>query len=66
MLDSYAEQYTSPFSLWLGPMLCVYISDAGNAELVFKSKDCVNRPKFFTKIIRETVKVDGIITLECS
>lgn len=64
MLDEYAKQYSSPLRAWLGPMLCVYISDAENAELVLKSKDCVNRPRFFRKIMNDTFKCDGLLSIE--
>lgn len=31
-------------------------------EIVLKSKDCLNKPEFFYKIFRESLKIDGIIT----
>lgn len=42
--------------------MIVFISDAENAEIVLKSKDCLNKPDSFYKIVRDGLKVDGLFT----
>lgn len=56
--------YKSPIRLWFGPLLFVFIADAGNAEVILKSKDCLNKPEMLYKIIRQTLSFDGLFTLE--
>lgn len=63
-LDLFAKRYSSPFRIWLGPILCVYISDTENAELILKSKDCLEKPYFIRKIIKDLLHVDGLLTIE--
>lgn len=50
--------------LWLGPELVVFVSDAENIEIILKSKDCLNKPPSFYKIIRDAMQVDGYFTLK--
>lgn len=44
-------------------MLIVLIVDAENVEIVLKSKDCLNKPYTFYKMIRDALSVDGLFTL---
>lgn len=50
--------------LWFGPQIVVFVSDAENAEIVLKSKDCLNKPYDFYKILRDALSVDGFFTLK--
>lgn len=64
-LDEVTKKYgCSPIRLWLGPEMVVFISDAENTEIVLKSKDCLNKPEIFYKIIRDALQIDGFFTLE--
>lgn len=63
-LDKVTTNYGSPIRLWLGPEMVVFISDAENVEIVLKSKDCLNKPYSFYKIIRDAMQVDGFFTLK--
>lgn len=63
-LDHITSKYGSPTRLWLGPELLVFISDVENAEIVLKSKDCLNKPNRFYKVIRDGLQVDGLFTLK--
>lgn len=63
-MDYYAEKFKHPFRMWIGPTMFVYIADAENAEIVLKSKHCLNKPRFFRKIFIETLQVDGLFTLD--
>lgn len=63
VFDLNVKKYSSPHRFWLGPQLIVYITDAENAELVLKSKDCIEKARFVRKIIREILQVDGLFTL---
>lgn len=49
--------------IWLGPLLIVFVTDAENAEIVLKSKDCLNKPPTFYKMVRDGLGVDGLFTL---
>lgn len=60
----YASKFGSPARLWLGTEMVVFISDAENAGIVLKSKDCLNKPPSFYKAIRDGLQVDGLFTLE--
>lgn len=62
-LDQASKKYGSPMRFWLGPMLMVLIVDAENVEIVLKSKDCLNKPHTFYKMIRDALSVDGLFTL---
>lgn len=42
--------------------MIVFISDAENAEIVLKSKDCLNKADSFYKVVRDGLKVDGLFT----
>lgn len=44
--------------------MVVFISDAENAEIVLKSKDCLDKPNSFYKVIRDLMQADGLLTLE--
>lgn len=44
--------------------MIVFISDAENVEIVLKSKDCLNKPNSFYKIVRDAMQADGFFTLE--
>lgn len=61
--DAFTKKYSSPYRLWYGPKLIVYIADAENAELVLKSKDCINKPNIFYKAIRESITTDNLFTM---
>lgn len=63
-LDLHFKKYSSPFRLWMGPSLAIFIGDIENAELVLKSKDCINRAKFLTNVLREILQVDGLFSVE--
>ncbi|XP_031637232.1 probable cytochrome P450 313a4 [Contarinia nasturtii] len=63
-LDEVTKKYGSPIRLWFGPEMVVFISDAENAEIVLKSKDCLNKPQIFYKIVRDAMQVDGSFTLK--
>lgn len=62
-LDFYARKYSNPFRVWFGPKLVVIITDAENAELVLKSKECLNKPMMFYKSVRDAMKFDGLFTI---
>lgn len=64
--DSYAKKFKSPFRIWLGPKLVVVIADAENAELVLKSKDCLNKSMVFYNAVIDAINTDGLITLKGS
>lgn len=49
--------------IWLGPLLIIYVTDAENAEIVLKSKNCLNKPSTFYKMVRDGLGVDGLFTL---
>lgn len=59
-----STKYGSPVRLWLGPEMIVFISDAENIETILKSKDCLNKPESFYKIIRDAMQLDGFFTLK--
>lgn len=61
--DWISSTYRSPCRLWIGPQLTLFVSDAANAEIILKSKDCLNKPDFFYKITRDSLNVDGVFTL---
>lgn len=63
-LDEISLKYESPMRLWFGPQMVVFIADAENAEIVLKSKDCLNKPYDFYKILRDALNVDGFFTLK--
>lgn len=63
-LDQLSHKYGSPARLWLGPQLIIVITDAENAEIVLKSKDCLNKPHQFYKAVRAALNLDGLITLK--
>lgn len=65
-LDELSIKYKDPFRLFAVYKLAVFISDAENAKLILGSRDCLNRPDMFYKIIRDGTGVDGIGTLEGS
>lgn len=57
-----SKEYESPIRLWLGPMLLVFVADAENVEILIKSKDCLNKPETFYKMIRDGISADGLFT----
>lgn len=63
-LDQLSHKYGSPARLWLGPNLIIVITDAENAEILLKSKDCLNKAHRFYKAIRDALNLDGLITLK--
>lgn len=63
-LDDISMKYESPMRLWFGPQMVVFVADAENAEIVLKSKDCLNKPYDFYKILRDALSVDGFFTLK--
>lgn len=44
--------------------MIVYIADAENAEIVLKSKHCINKPRLVRKLLMDITNVDGLITLD--
>lgn len=60
--DRLSKIYESPFRIWFGPMLGIFIADAENVEIILKSKDCFNKPNLFYKMMRDGIGVDGLIT----
>lgn len=63
-IDRLSQQYESPFRVWLGPILLVFIADAENIEILLKSKDCLSKPETLYKTIKDGLGVDGLITLK--
>lgn len=61
-LDEIAKKYSSPMRLWFGSKMLIFIADAENAEIVLKSKDCLNKPDIFYNVLRDSMSVDGILT----
>lgn len=62
-LDQLSKKYEGPIRLWLGPLLLIFIADAENVEILLKSKDCLNKPHTFYKMIRDGISGDGLFTL---
>lgn len=61
--DGIAKQFNhNPIRLWFGPQVVIFIADAENAEIILKSKDCLNRPHIFLKVIQNALEVDGLFT----
>lgn len=63
-LDKIAQKYSSPMRLWFGSKMLIFIADAENAEIVLKSKYCLNKSDIFYNVIRDSMCVDGILTSE--
>lgn len=63
-IDRLSKEYESPFRVWLGPILLVFITDAENTEILLKSKDCLGKPETFYKTIKDGLGVDGLVTLK--
>lgn len=61
-LENSTLKYGSPIRMWVGPQPAVFISDAENMEIVLKSKDCLDKPDFFYKVVRDFLRVDGLFT----
>lgn len=64
-LDEISPKYESPFRIWFGPLLTIFIVDAENVEIIMKSKDCLSKPEEFYRQIRDGFGVDGLLTLKC-
>ncbi|XP_031639856.1 cytochrome P450 4g15-like, partial [Contarinia nasturtii] len=62
-LDRISKTYGSPIRCWLGPILVVFITDAENVEIIMKSKDCLNKPHTFYKMVKDGLGVDGLVTI---
>lgn len=60
--DKLSKEYEGPIRIWLGPLLIVLITDAEDVEILLKSKDCLNKPYTFYKMIRDGLGVDGLFT----
>lgn len=61
--DGIAKQFNhNPIRLWFGPQVVIFIADAENAEIILKSKDCLNRPHIFLKVIQNALGADGLFT----
>lgn len=65
-MDELSIKYKDPFRLLAVYKLAVFIFDAENAKLILGSRDCLNKPDMFYKILRDATGVDGIATLEGS
>lgn len=63
-LDNVSRKYESPMRLWLGSILTIFITDAESAEVLLKSKDCLNKPDTFYKILSDALSADGVLTLK--
>lgn len=63
-LDELSKKHGSPYRIWLGPIMAIFITDAESAEILLKSKDCLNKPHTFYKMIRDGISVDGLFTLK--
>lgn len=48
--------------IWFGTNILVFIADAENAEIILKSKDCLDKPELFYNFLRDTLGIDGILT----
>lgn len=64
LIDQWSKQHKSPFRVWFGPILLVFITDAENVEILLKSKDCLSKPETFYKTIKDGLGVDGLVTLK--
>lgn len=43
-------------------MHLIFIADVENVEILLKSKDCLNKPHTFYKMIRDGLSADGLFT----
>lgn len=68
-LDFIAEQskryahLDSPFKVWLGPRMFVYVDNLSAVETVLQSNDCLDRQESY-QYIQEALGVNGIFTLD--
>lgn len=68
-LDFIAEQskrydhLDSPFKVWLGPRMFVYVDNLKAVEAVLSSNDCLDRQESYV-YIQEALGVNGIFTLD--
>lgn len=66
-LDFVAEQseryahLDSPFKVWLGPRMFVYVDNLKGVETVLQSNDCLDRQESY-EYIKEALGVNGIFT----
>lgn len=63
-LDRIAGKYASPMRIWFGPKMLVFVADAENAEIILKSKDCLDKPDIFYNFIRDTLGTESMITVD--
>lgn len=54
---------SGPMRIWLGPQLYVIIHDAVNAEIVLKSRHCLDKPSVYD-IVRDGIGGDGLFTMK--
>lgn len=63
-LDRIARKYASPMRIWFGPKMLVFIADAESAEIILKSKDCLDKPDIFYNVIRDTLGSESMLTVD--
>lgn len=54
-------KYQSPVRVWMGPKLYVLIQDAKNADIVLRSKSCLEKPEEY-ETVRDVLGGDGLFT----
>lgn len=57
------DHLDSPFKVWLGPRLFVYVDNLKAVETVLTSNDCLDRQESY-QYIQEALGVNGIFTLD--
>lgn len=62
-LDEVTAHTPSPLRLWLGPQLYVVIHDAVNAEIVTKSRYCLDKPGVYD-IVKDALGGDGLFSMQ--
>lgn len=63
-LDKLCAKYVSPFRIWIGPKLFVFVHDVNDIETVLKSPNCLNK-MYVYKFVKDGLgDVDGMFTAE--
>lgn len=62
-LNNLSRKYASPTRVWMGPELYIFVHDAKTAEIVLKSRCCVNKPNVY-KVVSDGLGADGLFTLK--
>lgn len=50
--------------LWLGTDLYVFVHDAANAEIILKSRHCLDKPDVY-RVLADGMGGDGLLTIKC-